>query len=465
MQIPILSGIYTDQNSDFRTSYPRNMIPVPKEQGISQGYLRPAEGVEQFAELEAIDRGGIEWNGVCYRVCGNKFIKVDSTGTVTEIADLMGYGQCNFTYSFDHLAINSYPHLYLYDGEELKKVTDNDLGTVVDVTWVDGYFMTTDGEFIVVTELNDPFAVNPLKYGSSEADPDPILALIKVRNEIYALNRYTIEIFDNIGGEGFPFSRIDGALATKGTIGTNTCCKYMDAVAFLGGGKNEPVALWLSANGSTNKISTREIEQILHKHDESTLSKCLLESRLVNGHNWLYLHLPDQTLVYDSAASEATQQPVWFTLSSGLDQRQYLAKNFVWCYGKWIVGHPTQPKLGVLTNEKGEHWGDVVSWEFNTSILYNESRKAIFHQLELICLTGRVALNKDPIISTQYSLDGVSWSNPRSIRSGKVGDTNKRLVWFQQGYMNNWRIQKFTGTSDSRLTVARLEAQLEPLGV
>ncbi|WP_335956616.1 packaged DNA stabilization protein [Acinetobacter bereziniae] len=465
MQIPVLNGIYTDQNSDFRTSYPRNMIPVPKDQGISQGYLRPAEGIEQFSELSAIDRGGIEWKGVCYRVCGNKFIKVDDKGVVTEIGDVMGYGQCNFDYSFDHLAINSYPHMYLFDGEELKQITDNDLGVVVDVTWVDGYFMTTDGEFIVVTELNDPFQVNPLKYGSSEADPDPIKALIKVRNEVYALNRYTIEIFDNVGGENFPFARIDGALATRGSLGTKTCCKYSEAVAFLGGGKNEPVALWVSANGSTNKISTREIEQIIHQYDEKTLSDCLMESRLIDGHNWLYLHLPDQTIVYDSAASEASQQPVWFTLGSGLIKSQYLAQNFVWCYGKWIVGHPNQPKLGVFTNEKGEHWGDVVTWEFGTTILYNESRGAIFHQVELACLTGRVDFNKDPMISTQYSLDGVNWSNAKFIRSGKAGDLNKRLVWFQQGYMNNWRMQKFSGTSDSRLTVARLEVQIEPLGV
>ena len=28
MQIPILDGIYTDNNSDFRTAYPVNLIPV-----------------------------------------------------------------------------------------------------------------------------------------------------------------------------------------------------------------------------------------------------------------------------------------------------------------------------------------------------------------------------------------------------------------------------------------------------
>ncbi|HCR9933000.1 packaged DNA stabilization protein [Acinetobacter baumannii] len=462
MQIPVMNGIYTDQNADFRTSYPLNLIPVPKENGISQGYLRPAEGIDQFADLPGIDRGGIEWNGVCYRVCGNKLVKVNADATITEIGDVRGSGYCNFDYSFDSLAINSGTYLYLYNGTELKRVTDEDLRDVLDVIWVDGYFMTTDGEFIVITELNDPFAVSTLKYGSSEVDPDPIVALIKLRNEVYVLNRYSIEVFDNVGGENFPFSRIDGAMATRGALGTHTCCKFVDAIAFLGGAKNEPVALWLSANGSAQKISTREIEQIIHQYDEKTLSKCLLESRSVEGHNWLYLHLPNQTLVYDASASEAVGQPIWFTLSSG---KQYNAQNHVWCYGKWLVGHPTLPKLGVLNNQKGEHWGLEVDWEFSTTILYNESRGAIFHQIELVALTGRIELDKSPTIQTQYSLDGVIWSNPKMIKAGRVGERNKRLVWFQQGYMNEWRIQKFRGTSNARLSISRLEAQLEPLVV
>lgn len=462
MQIPVMNGIYTDNNSDFRTSYPVNLIPVPKVQGISNGYLRPAEGIIEFSELPAIDRGGIVWNGVCYRVCGQKLVSISKDGKVTDIGDLKGYGQCNFDYSFDYLAINTGPHLYLFDGKELKKITDEDLGKVKDVIWVDGYFMFTDGEFIAITELNNSFEINPLKYGSSEVDPDPIHALIKLRNEVYVLNRHTIEAFDNVGGEFFPFQRIDGAMSTKGTIGTNTCCEFLDAIAFLGSGRNEPAAIYITSNGNTQRISTREVEQRIHEFDEVVLSKCLMETRSKDGHQWLYLHLPNQTLVYDAAASQATEEQTWFVLSSN---GQYTARNHVWAYDKWLVAHPTLPKLGYLTNQQGEHWGEVVEWQFGTSIVYNESMGAIFHELELVCLTGRNITGTSPTISTQYSSDGVIWSNPRVIKSGSSGQRDKRLIWLQQGMMQNWRIQRFTGTSESRLSIARLEAKLEPLGV
>lgn len=457
-----MNGVYTSQDADFRTSYPINMIPVPKQNGISNGYLRPADGIDLFANVVGFDRGGINWNGICYRVCGTQLVRINSDGSVIDIG-YVGFGeQCSFDYSFDYLAIKSGDDLYLYNGSSLKKVTDGDLGKVVDVIWVDGYFMTTDGNYIVITELNDPFAVNPLKYGSAEIDPDPINALAKIRGEVYAIGRYTIELFDNVGGENFPFSRIDGAMIPKGSLGTYTCCKYLEALAFVGSARNEPISIYLGSSSNAQKISNHEIDQILSTYSEDVLSKCLLEARTENSHTWLYFHLPDKTIVYDYAATQEAGTPVWFILSTN---GQYTARNHVWCYDKWIVGHAYREKIGVLNQSHSKHWGDVVNWEFGTTIVYNESKGAIFHQLELVCLTGYVDFNVNPFISTSYSNDGQTWSQPKFIKSGAIGNRVKRLIWLQQGMMRNWRIQKFSGDSNSRLSVARLEVTIEQLGV
>jgi hypothetical protein len=465
MQIPIINGIYTNDSSDFRTSYPVNLIPVPKQNGISSGYLRPADGIVHLADVDGIDRGGINWNGLCYRVCGENLIRINENNSIDIIGSVGFGGQCHFDYSFDYLAINSNRKLFLYNGLKLKQITDSDIGLVKDVVWVDGYFMTTDGTYLIVTELTDPFQVNPLKYGSAEVDPDPINALMKIRNEVYALGRYTIEVFDNVGGDLFPFARVDGAMIPKGTISATACCNFLENIAFVGSGRNEPIGIYVGSSANAQKISNREIDQILHTYSEGVLSTCLLESRSQEGHNWIYYHLPDQTLVYDFAATQEMGSPVWFKLSTGVELSQYTAKNHVWCYDKWIIGHPSLPKLGTLTNNSSHHWGDVVAWSFDTAITYNESRGAIFHQIELVSLTGRVSIDKNPEIYTQYSLDGETWSQPKFIKSGRIGQRAKRLVWLQQGSMNNWRIQRFVGTSDSHISIARLEAQLEPLAV
>jgi hypothetical protein len=466
MQVPILNGIYTDGGSDFRTSYPRNMIPVPKQQGISQGYLRPAEGIVQLGSGPGVDRGGINWNGLCYRVMGTKLVRVMDDGTTTTLGDVGSGGQVTFDYSFDRLAVASGGRFYYWDGATLKQVTDADLGMVKDFVWVDGYFMTTDGIYLVITELNDPFAVSPLKYGSSEADPDEIIGILKLRNEIYALNRYSIEVFQNVGGDLFPFERIEGAQMMRGVIGTFAAAVFMESLAFLGSGRNEAPAVWVGGNSSTAKISTREIDQILAGYSETVLADSVLETRVVNGHQLLYVHLPDQTLVYDGAGSQVVQEPVWFTLTSSIvDLGQYRARNFVWCYDKWLCGDPTTTNHGYLVNDVSSHYGSLNGWEFGTVIIYNEGKGAVFHELELVCLSGNVALNTNPTIWTSYTVDGRTWSQERPRSAGMQGERLKRLAWLQQGHMRHWRAQKFRGTSDSHLSVARLEATVEALNV
>ncbi len=468
MQIPILNGIYTDNGPDLRTSYPVNMVPVPKQSGISNGFLRPGDGLVANGSGPGVDRGGINWNGICYRVMGTKLVTVASNGTVTVLGDVGGPVNTlvTFDYSFDLLAIASGGRLYYWNpvANTLTQNTDPDLGIVLDVVWVDGYFMTTDGEFLIVTELTNPLDVNPLKYGSSEVDPDPVVALLKLRNEVYALNRNTIEVFDNIGGTLFPFNRIDGAQIQKGVVGTFACCVYMEQIAFLGSGRNEAPSIYMGAAATAQKISTQEIDELLLNYTEAQLALVKMEARNDKAHQHLYVHLPDRTLVYDGAASQVLGEAVWFTLTTTVvGFSQYRARNLVYAYDKWLVGDPQSSNIGYLVDTIGTHWGQKVRWEFGTLIVYNEGNGALFHELELVSLTGRVALGVDPQISTSYSLDGLSWSQDRFIRAGTIGNTKKRLAWFQQGSMRNWRIQRFRGDSDSHIAFARLEAQIEGL--
>jgi hypothetical protein len=496
--IPIVAGIYSDAGPDIRTAFPVNLMPVPKGSGVSQEYLRPHDGVVMLSSTEyGADRGGINWRGVCYRVMGTKLVSVSAAGTVTVLGDVGGPASeyVTFDYSFDRLAIASGGSLYYWDGAALTQVTDPDLGTVLDVVWVDGYFMTTDGEFLVVTDLSNPLAVNPLKYGSSEVDPDPVVALLKLRNEIYAINRNTIEVFDNVGGELFPFQRIDGAQIMRGAVGTHAVCVFGDeGIAFLGGGRNEPPSIYLGGNASSASLATQDVDLLLQTYTEAQLATVKLETRIDRAHKLLYVHLPDRTLVYDHAASQALQMRIWFTLTSATAGfSQYDVRNLVWAYDKWLVG--ASPLLGqdslllaetgdVIITEGGEdlsvgvygfagyldrkissQWGEKTRWEFVTPIVYNESKGAIFHELELVALPGRVTVGSNPTISTSYSTDGMSWSQDRFIGAGKTGDTRKRLVWFQQGNMESIRMQRFRGDSDAHISFLRLEARLEPLNV
>lgn len=468
-QIPILSGIYTDNTPDLRTSYPVNMVPVPQGSGISDAYLRPADGLVANGTGPGVDRGGINWNGVCYRVMGSKLVTVASNGAVTILGDVGNDGKLvTLDYSFELLGIASCGNLFFYDpvAGTLVQNVDPNLGVVLDMCWIDGYWMTTDGEFLVITSIVNPLVVDPFKYEASAADPDPVVALLRLRNEVYALNSNTIEVFDNVGGVGFPFKPIDGAQIQKGVVGTFACCVFLEQVAFLGNGRNEQPGIYLGANATATKISTQEIDELLMTYTQAQLANVKLEARNDKAHQHLYVHLPDRTIVFDGSASEELQQGIWFTLTSSIvGFQQYRARNMVWCYDKWLIGDPLSSTIGFLTDTISSHYGQVVRWEFGTLIVYNESKGAIFNALELVALTGRVAPGVDPQISTSYSIDGVNWSQDRVITAGTIGNTRKRLLWMRQGFMRNWRIQRFRGNSQAHLSFLRLEAQLEQLMV
>ncbi len=464
MQIPILNGVYADQNPDFRTSYPRNLIPVPKQTGVAQGYLKPADGIVEQGTGPGLARGGINWNGTEYRVMGTKLVSISKTGVVSTLGDVGGAGPVTMDYSFDRLGIASGGHLFYWNGSTLTQVTDPDIGLVLDVKFIAGYWMTTDGSNLIVTDLTDPTSVNPLKYGSAESDPDPVKAVDEMRNEAYALGRYTIQLFQNVGGNNFPFAALGSADIAKGVIGTHAYCSIGNTFVFLGSGRGEAPAVYMVVPGDVRKLSTREIDVILESYSEDELSQVVMECTVSKNHQHVYMHLPNQTWVYDTMATQATGEPVWFSLDSGMaDPSQYRARDFVWCYDRWKVADPTTGKFGYMSADTGSHYGAKNCWEFGTLMVYNQGDGGIIHELELCALPGRVALGDNPTVWTSYSLDGETWSQERPKSAGKQGEQQKRLIWRDQGSFTNYRIQKFRGMSDARVAVGRLEAKIEGL--
>jgi hypothetical protein len=469
--VPILAGINANLSAEWTISYPRNMVPTALDTGISNGYLKTVDGLEEFVTIDesflGSDRGGINWNGELYHVIGQYFLKVDDEGNYTIIDTLPLGGNVRFDFSFDYLGIAASDNLYLYDGVTVQQVTDPDLREVFDMLWVDGYFMTTDGKYIVVTDIDDPFSVNPLKYGALQNDPSPIQALLKVKDEAYALSRYTISPLSNVGGTGFPFEVIKGGVIQKGIVGRRAACVYLETIAFLGSGRNEAIAVYLVNAGVAQKISTVEIDRVLSGYSEANLANVLMETRVHDDMQQLYIHLPDQTMVYDIYVSGKLGFPVWYFLSSSHDaQGLYRARNFVYVYDKWTCGDVLDARrIGYLTREHSAQYGNAIGYQFDTPIVYGDGKNVIVHEMELVATTGR---NYDDdfteqYIRRQYSLDGINWSDAMHKSLGAVGNFQKRVRWMKCGMLRNWRIERFRGLTKHSLGVARLECLFEKL--
>lgn len=468
-QISILSGVTGEAGVDMRTSYPINMIPVPTDSGVSKGYLRTAEGISRFdlgdPGVTGRGRGSILWNELAYWVIGTTLCSIRKNGAIDVIGNVGDDGKdVSLVYSFDRLAIASATALYYLKDGVLTKVTDPDLGPVIDVAWMDGYFVTTDGISIVVTELNDPSAVDPLKYGSSEADPDQIVGLIKIRQELLAVNRYSIEFFSDVGGAGFPFQRNNGAIIEKGSVGTHMFCRFDQVIAFVGGGENEPCSVYLGSGGSATKIATREIEDILAEYTEEELSLSTAEYRMNRRHQNLVISLPRHTLVYDASASLVMQVPVWYFLSSSADTSTPLqGRHFLFAYGIWLMDDVVQPRIGHIRDDIFTQYEQEVGWRFDTILIFNDARSAIVSDLELTGVPGRAEVGTDPVCFLSWTQDGVSWGDERMIRLGKQGDRRKRIAYRPKIKMENYMSFRYRGANAAIVSFMRLDAVLEGL--
>jgi hypothetical protein len=133
VQIPITSGIYTDGNSDYRVAYPVNYVLVPMVNGVNNSFLRPAYGIETFANIAGEDRGGINWDGVHYRVIGQSLYKINQDATYVSLGTIPGTDKVKIDYGFDRMSIAANNGLYYYkQSEGVTQNTDVDLGVVLD---------------------------------------------------------------------------------------------------------------------------------------------------------------------------------------------------------------------------------------------------------------------------------------------------------------------------------------------
>lgn len=461
MRVPLVSGITTDEAAEFITSYPVNLEIVPTNNKIAEAQFRAPSGAVAFTTGPGIDRGGILWNDRMYRVMGTKLVDVAASGSITEHGDVGGSGQVTLDFGFDRLGVRSDEKLfYLTEAGAFVEVTDPDLGPVTDMMWIDGYFMTTDGTSIVVTELNDPTAVQPLKYGSAEEDPDMVTGLIKLRDEPYVLGRNTIQVFRNVGGSGFPFAVQKGASIPVGCVGPTAKCLFADSFAFVGSARDEAIGVYIADSGSAARISTRWVDDELAKVADPTA--IILENRTSRAERRLLVHLPDKTLMFLANASRILGAAVWCVLQSGL-REPYRLRNAVIAYGRTFVGDVGSAAIGELSDAVSTHFGEAVEWQFDAGPLYNNGKGGIITSVELIGLPGRAPLGEEPTMFLSMTRDGETFSVERVLPMGRRGQRSLRMQWRPRAEFRTWIGFRFRGLNAAMPGFAGLEVEALPL--
>jgi Phage stabilisation protein len=297
-----------------------NMYVVENPLSVSGVSYIPRPTLNLFSTLTGAIRGiwyqSQQGTTVVYVVAGTTLYSLDPvSGVGTSIGTIPGTDYCTFSSSIYHVAITGNGSLFLYNGTVLTPVGIPDAHLVTNVVCLDNYFIVgavNTSKFYFVRPGNT--TIDPLDFISAERNPDDIVAVATVGDELWVLGQSTTEVFADTGDQTAPFIRISNRVYYSGCADKRTVIvgSSFAQSSIYGSGGVLPCLIWVSsskevilAQGRPIKISNESIEELLKA---STIFRAW--AFRTNKHDFYVLCTDVATMVYDLTAQK------WYRWSS-----------------------------------------------------------------------------------------------------------------------------------------------------
>jgi len=476
-ELPIATGFYEDASKPIASQECTNLLPqVPQTNALSQAQLVQTPGINEFADTgNFAARGEHEMGSLAYSVNGNTLYRINSDGTDTSLGTITGSGKVSIADNGLQMCIvvpGSTAYIYSVAGG-LVTITDTDftttLGPSQQVVYKDGFFThfnnssaASSQPIFFISNLNDGTAYDALDFGTAEVDPDAITALHVNRNQLYVGGRITIEPFQNIGGAGFPYQRIPGAVVQKGIRAKFTAKDFDNSYVFVGGGVNEKPAVWRFTGGGASKISTAAIDNILQGLNEGELAAIFSSVYSENGAFIYYLHLNDRTFGYDAGTQKWHERKSKNSFGQLVNWR---VNGILEAYGKILVTDNQSGKIGEMDKDIYTEYGDSIQRIVSTTPFNSDGNHLGFPEMEITCESGTANITgagSDPYISRSFSDDGgYTFGNTTKRSLGLQGEYNKRQIWRREGQASRFRIYRFVVDEPIKMSIIKLEGDIE----
>jgi len=472
-RVPLIRGDAVGIETDYRDALPVNLTAVSREILGSPGYLISHSGLTSHAEGVGPDRGGI-WNERLkkhFRLSGTKLITVDAEGVTENIGDIFGSDRATMTaYSFNTQAIVANGKYYLYDGTNFVEVDDPDVGSPIDVCWIDFYYFFTDGETLYHTDLvEDPEnpgsqipvedSISPLTFATAEFSPDPTLGVAKTSDNLVAVfNRYTTEWFANQASANFAFSRLRQRAVKCGIVGTHCKVEMEGRFFVLGSGKDESVSVHILGAGDYKSIATREIDKIINKYTEAELALSVVETRIESRDKFIIVRLPNETLLYNDTIAQATGvAAAWSVVKSGDTGWRGVNGVFDPRIPSWVYGDAINSTIGLLDDTTAGQYGEQVESIFYTPFIQLDG--ASIEELEIETLPGSQSEPDEVKTAISLSYDGLHYETEYHLTYGNQYDRSQRFIYHRLGKANDYAGIKFRTKTIERLNFAALKVR------
>lgn len=460
--ITLVKGDKISDQTDYLDVLPENMFAVPKPVMGAAGFMLQHYGLTEYGTGVGPDRGGV-WNErhqAHYRVSYSQFIIVAENGSNQRFGNIPEMTQVSMPYSFNTQAVIGGGSMYLYDPTNgFREVTDPNLKKPIDGTWVDGYYFLTDGEYLYHTQLNNEDQFDPLAYATAEFSPDATVGVGRTAdNKVIVFGRYTTEFFTNVATPNFAFSRVPARALKIGLVATHAKCELKQSWYFVGSRKESDLGVHVLGAGASQQISTRAIDRILGQYTEAQLSDVSMEAIEVDGMSFVYIHLPNETLLFnETLAAKSGVDNAWSIVkrgTQGTGYRPWRGINGVFDprLGKWVFGDKIDLRLGVLDPKSVDQYGEMCEWVLYTPFMYLEALTV--DSLNIDIMPGH-SPSDDGTLFVSQTYDGVTYGKETTAVYGRLGDYNQRYIVNRMGYVRNWVGFKLRGASRTKMAFGR----------
>lgn len=156
----------------------------------------------------------------------------------------------------------------------------------------------------------------------AENMPDGILAMREYRDFILAFGSSTIEFFKLTGNSENLVQFASSYMVPVGIAGQFCLTEFMESFAFITSPARGQVIVAVMGQGVYNQISDRNTNKVLAGYSKIELAGSFVESLKTEDNQFLILHLPRHTLVYN-----ATSQ-LWNIIKTGLGDATHRAIDY-----------------------------------------------------------------------------------------------------------------------------------------
>jgi hypothetical protein len=332
----------------------------------------------------------------------------------SSLGTIAGTGVASFAGSASELLVTRGSTMRSYNGTNIANVTFPDSASVKAVCYIGNLFVAirSGTQKYYWSDPLDGRTWGALNFASAEREPDELLDLAPLGDNLWLFGQSTIECHSHTGDADLPFRRMEQLSFDKGVMATGCVAPADNSLFFIASNRGV-----YRIGEVPEKISDNSIDERILASTNARLFTSWFE-----GHEFIHVRLDDETLNFDCSTQE-------------------------WCEfqtegGNWIVAHAAmQGKIAYLGHAST---GELMGWDEWDDMGAELERRFSFAQqldgpvsvdsLKVWCNAGQTPLlegqGSNPTIELRLSDDaGNTWDDWESEELGVQGKYRQVPEW------------------------------------